>query len=326
MDAVTPHPPSSQPSRAPHLRHVVVAGASGLVGTALVRSLRADGIRTTTLVRHAVRAADEIEWLRDATPLDPETLRGADAVVGLNGASIGRLPWSARYRSTLLWSRLTPTRTLAAAVARLGTDAPLLVSASATGFYGSAPGVPLTEDSPAGDTFLARLCAQWEDAARRAGQRVALVRTAPIVARGGVLRPLLRLTAAGLSGPLGAGTQTMPWVALDDEVRAIRHVLSLRMTGAVNVAGPTPATANDLGRALAARLHRPYALRVPAAALRAVLGRDAADGLLLADAHVVPDRLRHSGFAFRHTTVQDAVAAALGDQDAGRSLASSRSD
>lgn len=308
------------------IRHVVVAGSSGLIGRALTASLRADGIRVTTLVRRRADGADEVAWLRDAAPLDPDVLAGVDAVVGLNGASIGHLPWTPRYRSRLLWSRLTPTRTLAAALRRLGAGAPLLVNASASGYYGSAPGVALTEDSPAGDTFLARLCTEWEEAARSAGPRVALLRTSPVIHPDGVLKPLLLAARAGVAGPLGPGTQAMPWIGLDDEVRVIRHIIDNRLTGPVNAAGPTRATADDLGRALAARLHRPYALRTPAWALRTALGRNAADGLLLADAHVVPARLRETGFAFRHTTVQDAVAAALPGQATARSFASSRSD
>ena len=122
-------------------RRVVVAGASGLIGSALVDSLRADGIAVTTLVRRPAQTADEVEWLTDSPPLDPAVLDGADAVVGLNGASIGRFPWTPHYKSTLLWSRITPTRALARAIRELGADAPAFVSASAVGYYGSAPGV-----------------------------------------------------------------------------------------------------------------------------------------------------------------------------------------
>ena len=297
----------------PAARRIVVAGASGLIGRALVASLRADGIAVTRLVRRAPRTPDEVEWLTAAEPLDPDVLAGADAVVGLNGASIGRLPWTSRYRSTLLWSRLTPTRTLAAAVQALGSDAPALVNASAVGYYGSAPGAPLREDAGPGDTFLARLCVEWEDAALRAGTqtRVALLRTAPVIHRDGVLAPLIALTRTGLSGPLARGTQVWPWISLDDEVRAIRHVIDAEVDGPVNLAAPTRATANDIGFALAVRMNKPYLLRAPAWALRLALSRAAADGLLLADAHVVPGVLGATGFSFRHTDLDDAVAQVL---------------
>ena len=173
-------------------RHVVVAGASGLIGSALVDSLRADGVRVTTLVRRPPEAPDEVQWLTDGASLDPAVLEGAHAVVGMNGASIGRFPWTRSYKSTLLWSRITPTRTLATAIKALGADAPVFVSASAVGYYGSVPGRRLTESAPRGESFLADLCGEWESAALGAGPhaRVVLTRTAPIVHPRGVLKPL----------------------------------------------------------------------------------------------------------------------------------------
>jgi len=292
---------------------VVVAGGSGLIGRALVDRLRADGIDVTTLVRRPAETAHEVEWLTTDEPLDPAVLEGADAVIGLNGASIGRFPWTAAYKSTLLWSRITPTRALARAVRELGTDAPHFVSASAVGYYGSVPGRRLSEHARRGETFLADLCGEWEAAAFGAGPdaAVAVVRTAPVVHADGVLKPLLVLTRLGVSGPIGRGTQVWPWISLDDEVRAIRHVLDARLTGPVNLSGPTRATANDLGFALAVRMNRPYLLRAPVWAMKLVLGPDATEALLTTDAHVVPDALEASGFAFAHRTVEDAVAAAV---------------
>ncbi len=293
--------------------HVVVAGSSGLIGRALVESLRADGVRVTRLVRHAPTTPDEVEWLTDASPLDPAVIEGATAVVGLNGATIGRFPWTPRYKNTLLWSRITPTRALARAVRELGSDAPAFVSASAVGWYGSVPGVRLTETAPRGETFLADLCGEWESAAYAAGDaaRVATLRTAPIVHREGVLKPLLLLTKLGVSGPIGRGTQVWPWISLDDEVRAIRHVIDKRLTGPVNLTGPTAATANDLGFALAVRMNRPFLVRAPEWGLKLVLGKDATEALLTSDADVVPDVLTASGFEFSHRDVESAVAAAV---------------
>jgi len=292
---------------------VVVAGASGLIGGALVASLRAAGIEVTTLVRRPAAAAHEVEWLTTGAPLDPAVLEGADAVIGLNGASIGRFPWTPAYKSTLLWSRITPTRALARAVRELGSDAPHFVSASAVGYYGSVPGRPLAEDAPRGETFLADVCGEWEAAAFGAGPdaAVSVVRTAPVVHADGVLKPLLLLTRIGVSGPIGRGTQAWPWISLDDQVRAIRHVVDARLTGAVNLSGPTRATANDLGFALAVRMNRPFLLRAPEWGLRLVLGSDATEALLTTDAHVVPAALEASGFTFLHRTVEDAVAAAV---------------
>ncbi|MFV9425062.1 TIGR01777 family oxidoreductase [Microbacterium sp. S1037] len=294
-------------------RRVVLTGASGLIGNALADSLRADGVEVTSLVRHEPRAAHEVQWLQDSAPLDPDVLAGSDAVVCLNGASIGHFPWTPSYKSTLLWSRITPTRTLATAIRALGDDAPALINASATGFYGSQPGALLTEESPRGEGFLVDICIDWEAAARDAGSRarVALLRTAPIVHEQGVLKPLLLLTKLGAAGPIGRGTQVWPWITLDDEVRAIRHVIDSDIDGPVNLTGPTRATANDLGFALARRMNRPYVLRAPIWGVRLALGSDATEALLLTDADVRPRVLEDSGFTFTHRTVEEAVASAV---------------
>ena len=293
-------------------RRIVISGASGLIGSALASSLRADGIEVTSLVRRPPRSEDEAQWEPGESALDPEVRAGADAVVALGGASVGRLPWTRGYRQELIDSRLGATRTLTTALRALRSDAPALISASAVGYYGSAPGEVLTEDSTAGQTFLADLTVRWEAEARQAEDhtRVALLRTAPVIHRRGVLKPLIQLTRFGVSGPLGRGTQIWPWISLEDEVRAVRHILDKKIAGPVNLTGPTPASANDIGRALAARMHRPFWVPAPAWALRFALG-DAADSLLLPDADVRPLVLERSGFRFTHATATEAVAAAL---------------
>lgn len=294
-------------------QRIVISGASGLIGSALASALREDGIAVTTLVRRPPRTLDEVQWWPGERELDPDVLAGAQAIVALGGASVGRLPWTPRYRRALVDSRLVTTRAIATAVRALRTDAPALVSASAVGYYGSVPGEPLTEDSRAGDTFLAKLCVRWEEEARRAGDdsRVALLRTAPIIHRRGVLKPMIQLTRFGLAGPIGPGSQMWPWISLGDEVRAIRHVIDERIDGAVNLTGPTPASANRIGRALAHRMRRPFWLPAPSFALRLALSAAAADSLLLSDADVRPAVLEQSGFTFVHRTPEAAVDAAL---------------
>ncbi|MCZ0708484.1 TIGR01777 family oxidoreductase [Microbacterium paraoxydans] len=293
-------------------RRIVISGASGLIGSALTAALRADGIDVSTLVRRAPQAEGEVEWAPGDAALDPDVLAGAEAVVALGGASVGRLPWTRRYRRQLVESRLDATNTLTTALRALRTDAPAFVSASAVGYYGSAPGEVLTEHSGPGSTFLADLTVRWETAARRAEDhtRVALLRTAPVIHRRGVLRPMITLTKLGVAGPLGTGTQIWPWISLEDEVRGIRHVLDEKLAGPVNLAGPTRASANDIGRALAQRMHRPFWLPAPRWALRLALG-DAAESLLLPDADVRPEVLEQSGFRFTHRTAAEAVAAAV---------------
>ena len=292
---------------------VVVAGASGLIGKALIASLESDGIPVTRLVRREAESADEVLWDPASRPLDPDVLRGARAVVCLNGASIGRFPWTKRYKHELLWSRIQPTQTIAAALRALGDDAPHFVSASAVGYYPSLPGVRLTESSPRGDTFLADLCGEWEAAARAAGPaaRVSMLRTAPLIHPEGVLKPLLLLTRLGLAGPIGSGRQVWPWISLDDEVGAIRHIIDTGLDGPVNLVGPQRATANDLGFALARRMNRPYLFRAPVWGVKLLLGADATEALLTSDMDVVPERLTASGYTFVHATVEDAVAAVV---------------
>lgn len=295
-------------------QRIVVAGASGLIGSALVRALEARGAEVHTLVRGEAAGPREHGWSPGEGELDAEVLRGASSVISLGGANVGRLPWTARYRAELRSSRLDATRTIARAIRQLGDDAPSAwLSASASGFYGSQPGQVLDEASPAGETFLARLCVDWEAAALSVTNltRVALLRTSPIIERDGVLKPMIALTRLGLGGPLGGGGQTWPWISLDDEVRGILHVLDTGLTGPVNLCGPAPATANDIGRALARELHRPFGVPAPAFALRAALGQDAADSLLLCDADVRPVELQRTGFEFTHPTAEEAVRAAL---------------
>ncbi|MEV8262565.1 TIGR01777 family oxidoreductase [Microbacterium sp. NPDC077057] len=293
-------------------RRIVISGASGLIGSALTAALRADGIDVSTLVRRAPQAEGEVEWAPGDAALDPDVLAGAEAVVALGGASVGRLPWTRGYRRQLVESRLDATNTLTTALRALRTDAPAFVSASAVGYYGSAPGEVLTEHSGPGSTFLADLTVRWETAARRAEDhtRVALLRTAPVIHRRGVLRPMITLTKLGVAGPLGTGTQIWPWISLEDEVRGIRHVLDEKLAGPVNLAGPTRASANEIGRALVQRMHRPFWLPAPRWALRLALG-DAAESLLLPDADVRPEVLEQSGFRFTHRTAAEAVAAAV---------------
>ncbi|WP_427871166.1 TIGR01777 family oxidoreductase [Leucobacter luti] len=292
---------------------VIVSGASGLIGQELARSLRSDGHEVIELVRRAPRNASEVEWRPGEAALDPDQLRGADAVVNLNGASIGRLPWTKGYRRTLRSSRIAPTRTLADALAALGDEAPHFLSASAVGFYGSRPAELLTEEASPGTTFLARLCVEWERVAATAGPaaRVTHLRTAPLLHRSATLKPMILLTKLGLGGPLGSGRQYWPWISLTDEVRAIRHLIERGISGPVNLCGPSRATAGSIGRELASQLHRPFLVPAPAPALRLALGRDAADSLLLADAQVAANALATSDFEFEHPTVSEAIASGL---------------
>ncbi|MET0479816.1 MAG: TIGR01777 family oxidoreductase [Mycetocola sp.] len=293
------------------MKRVVLAGASGLIGTALAAALRARGDEVVRLVRRHP-GPGTVLWDPKSRRLDPGVLDGATAVVNLSGASIGRLPWTPRYKREILASRVDATSTLVTALTAARVAPEVFVSASATGFYGSRPREVLTEDSPRGTGFLRDVTAEWERTALRAGDvtRVVLARSGLVAATEGVLKPLLLLTRAGVSGPLAGGHQLWPWVSLADEVGALVHILDGTLSGPVNVTGPTSASANDLMRHLAARMKRPFFLPVPGFAVKAVLG-DAARDLLLVDQHPQPKRLLDDGYVFEHTTVEQAVDAAL---------------
>lgn len=291
---------------------VVVSGAGGLIGSALVERLRGDGDDVVRLVRRPADGADESAWDPSTGRVDRRLIASADAVVNLSGASIGRLPWTPRYKRTILDSRVTTTSTLAQAIAESPTPPSVFVSASAAGYYGSRPGETIDESSAAGTGFLSGVTVAWERAARGAADatRVVLARTGIVVATDGVLKPLVPLTRLGASGPLGGGRQNWPWVSLEDEVGGLVHALRGDVSGPVNLVGPTPATADELMRGLADRLSRPYWLPAPAFAIRAALG-DAADDLLLIDQRIEPRVLESGGYSFRHRTVAEALDAAL---------------
>lgn len=294
---------------------IVIAGASGLIGTELRRQLAARGDEVVRLVRRPAGGTGEARWDPASGLLDPAVLEAADAVVNLAGASIGRLPWTRSRKSEILSSRVDATTTIvhalhaASASRAAGAPVPALVNASAVGYYGARPGERLTESSGAGDGFLAEVVRRWEAAALAApeGTRVALARTGVVIGDGGAIRPLRLLAKFGLAGPLGTGRQHWPWISLRDEVAALIHLIDHELSGPVNLAGPTPATAGELARTIARSLNRPYGLPAPAPLLSLALG-EAARELLLADQLEVPQRLLETGFRFRDATAADAVA------------------
>lgn len=292
---------------------VLVAGASGFIGTELVAQLTARGHSVVRLVRREPRSADEVTWAPDAKIFDFNVLERVDAVVNLSGASLSRLPWTADYRQRLVRSRLKATEALVEAMAMASSPPQVFLSGSAVGIYGNRPGEVLTEQTVRGAGFLAGLTADWESAANLAPEKTRTVnlRTGLVVGHGGAFAPLHRITAAGLGGPIGSGRQFWPWVSLHDEAAAIVHLLTSSLHGPVNLTGPTPATAAQLGARLAQNLNRPYRLPVPARLIELLL-RDAGRDLLLASQEVLPERLLADGFSFRHDTAAAAVDAYFG--------------
>ena len=286
---------------------VVVAGASGMIGTEVSRQLTAAGHEVVRLVRREPAHPGEVPWSPGAGMLDTGVMEAADAVISLSGATLTSLPWTAATKRRILSSRLEATSTLAEAMRHAQNPPAVFVSGSAAGYYGDRPGQAMTEESSKGTGFLSDVVEAWEAAAHLAppATRVVTVRTGIVVGPGGAVKPLLPVTKLGLAGPIGGGRQHWPWISLHDEAAAIVHLLTSSLSGPVNAAGPTPATAGELVHALAEAMHRPYALPVPAFAVRA-LG-DAGRELLLADQRVVPARLLEDGFVFRDRTVRDAM-------------------
>ncbi|GAA2039069.1 TIGR01777 family oxidoreductase [Agromyces tropicus] len=296
---------------------VLVAGASGFIGSAVRDRLAGDGHEVLRLVRRRAQNDDEVSWSPGSGIIDFTVMDRVDAVLNLSGASLQRLPWTRRYRDEILESRVHATRTLADAMRKARTPPKAFLSASAVGIYGDRPGELLTEHSSAGDGFLADVVSRWEAAAQLAPHetRTVMLRTGIVVGRGGVMQRLRLLTSLGVSGRLGTGGQHWPWIALDDEVGAIAHLLGSHVSGPVNLVGPTPATADRIMGALAERMHRPYAIPVPERLLEAALGR-AADDLLLSSQKVRPQRLIDDGYRFRYPTVEAALDATLNPEPA----------
>lgn len=294
--------------------HVVLSGASGLIGTALTRSLHADGHTVTALVRRPPRSADEVRWEPERGRLEPAALSGADAVVCLSGAGVGDHRWTDSYKAQLLSSRLDTAGTLASTMAGLDDRPPVLLSASAVGYYGDTGDREVDESAGPGTGFLAEMCVRWEAAtapAERAGVRVAHLRTGLVLSpEGGLLARLRPIVRLGVGGRLGSGRQFMPWISLADEVGAIRFLLEHEVRGAVNLTGPAPVRNAELVATLAGLLHRPAVLPAPAFAMRIALGELAQDALT--GQRAVPAVLTSAGYGFEHRDVTAALRWALG--------------
>jgi uncharacterized protein len=289
---------------------VLVTGAHGLIGTALIPRLRAEGHRVVRLVRGEPEGSDDVRWDPAAGTVDPAALEGVDAVVHLAGAGVADRRWTARHKQDVLASRTDGTAAVATAVAAHG-DRIRLVSGSAIGWYGNRGDEILTEQSPEGTGFLAEVAQAWEAStasASAAGAPVAMSRTGLVMSRsGGAFEPLVRLGKLGLAGPLGSGRQWWAWVTLDDVVRALVHLLDRRdITGPVNVVGPEPLREKELVDEIGRQLGRPTVLPAPAFALRAVLGEFS--GEVTGSRRVLPTRLRESGFEWVHDSISSAVA------------------
>jgi uncharacterized protein (TIGR01777 family) len=298
---------------------VAIAGGGGFIGSALIRSLEADGHRVRRIARPqsgSVGGGDTIAWDPAAARIDAKGLEGVDAVVNLGGVGIGDKKWTPERKQEILDSRLAGTTLLANALARLDRPPAVFVSASAVGFYGNRGDEVLTEDSAPGDDFLAGVCVAWEDAARpaaTAGLRVVWVRTGIVLGPGGgVLKQLLLPFKLGLGGRVGRGRQYMSWISLPDEVAAIRAAIDdASIGGPVNLTAPNPVTNAEFTATLGKVLGRPTFVPTPLVPLKLRYGSELVQHLLLDGQRVQPAKLEAAGFAFAHVELEAALRALL---------------
>jgi hypothetical protein len=297
---------------------VLVAGATGLIGTELIRTLVADGVGVHALVRDTVRGAAQLPagatlfaWDAVGGPPPAVAFDGVDAVVNLVGESIAGGRWSDARRKQLRDSRIVSTRALVGELRALPSKPRVWVAASAVGYYGDRGDEILTEASAPGAGFLAELARDWESESLRAaelGVRVVITRNGAVLARqGGFLRKVLPVFRLGVGGRVGPGTQWFPWIHLQDEVALIRHAITSEgVSGVINAVAPEPVTNRELTSALGEVLSRPTVLAAPAFALRLAMG-GMADELLLGSQRVMPVRTLENGFKFKYPLLRAAL-------------------
>ena len=294
--------------------NVLISGATGLIGSALVPELEAGGHTVTRLSRSS-SGSNTIRWDPSAGTFDGD-LEGTEAVVHLAGESIAQGRWTSQKKRQIVDSRVRGTRLLAESIAALSAPPGVMVSASAVGYYGDRGDEVLTEESAPGEDFLAGVCREWEAAAepaRRSGIRVVHPRLGIVLSpEGGALGATLPIFKLGGGGKIGSGRQWWSWVALDDVVGSIAHALTNEsVEGPLNVGSPNPMTNAEYTKVLGKVLGRPTVLPLPAPAARVVLG-EVADALLLASQRMEPARLKDTGYAFRYPQLEGALRHLLG--------------
>jgi uncharacterized protein (TIGR01777 family) len=303
---------------------ILITGSTGLVGTSLCRRLESEGhdllrlVRPDTHVATGIVPAKTVRWDPAGDRFDGAKAEGADALINLAGASIADGRWNESRKKLLRTSRVDATRHLMGALSRLKQPPRIVISASAIGYYGDRREDSLTEASPAGNSFLAQLCVDWESEVARGaefGARVAMLRFGIILAANGGALPQMALPFKfGAGGKLGSGLQWMSWLTLDEAVNMILFALkSPALSGPANAVAPGPVRNAEFTRVLAKVLHRPAIFPAPAFALRLAVG-EMADALLLASQRVIPAKLDECGYAFLHTHLEEALRSALDKQ------------
>ena len=294
---------------------ILVTGATGLVGSALIPLLAGGGHEVARLGRSAPGAGD-IRWDPDAGALEASALEGFDGVVHLAGENIASGRWNAARKRRIKESRVRGTLLLAETLAGLERPPRVLVSASAVGFYGDRGDEDLTEESPAGSGFLSEVCREWEaatEAAAGKGIRVVHARLGVVLSKGGgALAKMLTPFKLGAGGIVGNGRQYVSWITLDDTAAALAHLLATEtVSGPVNLVAPAPVTNREFTKTLGRVLRRPTLFPLPGFVARVVFG-EMADALLLASTRVKPVNLLGSGYVFRHGSLEEGLRAVLG--------------
>jgi len=289
---------------------IAIAGASGLVGSALIPILQSEGNQITRLVRSSPKPG-EIEWHPNQDAVNAASLEGFETIINLAGENIAGGRWTDDQKRKIRDSRVNGTHLLSEAMAKMNPKPKAFICASATGIYGDRDDETLDEKSESGGGFLAGVCREWEKAtepASKAGVRVVNLRLGPILARdGGMLSKLLTPFKMGMGGKVGSGKQFISWVALDDAVSAIKLTIDDEsIQGPINIVSPNPVRNEEFTKTLGHVLNRPTALAMPAFAARLAFG-EMADEMLLASQKVIPKRLASAGFQFRYPTLESAM-------------------
>jgi uncharacterized protein len=287
---------------------IAIAGSSGLIGTALVESLRADGHEVLRLVRRPATAPTEVTWDPYKGEIDLAALSGVDALINLAGAGVGDHRWTAKYKNTILQSRVRTTETIAKAAAELKVA--VLINGSAIGWYGDTGTSEVDETAPVASGFLPDVVRQWEAATKSAvdaGVRVVLARTGLVMAaKGGAWAKMLPLFKLGVGGKLGSGKQSWSFITLADEIAALKFLLkNSAISGPVNLTAPNPATNAEITKSLGKALRRPTLFPAPAFALKLVLGEFSQE--VLGSNRVLPKKLLAAGFTFAQPDIESAT-------------------
>lgn len=292
----------------------VVAGGSGLIGSAFIRDAQKNNHEVVKLVRRKPKELFESQWNPDTGEVDLDVLNNAKAIINLSGAGVGDRRWTKRYKKIILTSRVNATETLANAVIRLNIPPSVFVSSSAIGFYGDTSDQAVDENAELGEGFLSDVVFNWEYATQKVKShkiRVVHPRTGLVMSkRGGVLKKVLPIFKLGLGGKLGKGNQYWSYISLEDEIRAIHHIIEdSRLTGGVNLTTPNPVTNKEFTKALSSVLNRPAFFNVPSIALKVALGEFSVE--VLGSSRVLPSKLNASGFKFNNPDILSTLNSAL---------------